>query len=97
MWKEKGHLNQHAVKYAGTLPKKEGCVKYMRTERRPPTEGCLLYTSSVYDIGKCAADIREHLYLYQFNIFPDAYMAGEIHAVQYGFTGGSLVSAFSLG
>ena len=39
MWKEKGHLNQHAVKYAGTLPKKEGCVKYMRTERHPPTEG----------------------------------------------------------
>ena len=39
MWKEKGHLNQHAVKYAGTLPKKEGCVKYMRTERRLLTEG----------------------------------------------------------
>lgn len=39
MWKEKRHLNQHAVKYAGTLPKKEGCVKYMRTERRLLTEG----------------------------------------------------------
>ena len=39
MRKEQGYLNQHAVKYAGILLKKEGCVKYMRTERRPPTEG----------------------------------------------------------